>query len=66
MARLHIEPRNLTTALEWADTLAMEEETRHHKISRRLRTSQLEAAERRTNERRKEHRQPKFTMRALQ
>ena len=66
MARLHIEPRNLTTALEWADTLVIEEETRHQKISRRLRINQLEAAERRTHERRKEHRHPKFTVRALQ
>ncbi len=65
MARLHIELRNLTTALEWADTLAVQEETRHRKASRRLRTNQLEASERRTNERRKEHRQPKFNMRAL-
>jgi hypothetical protein len=66
MARLHIALRNLSTALEWADKLAVEEETRYRKLPRRLRTDQLEASERRTNERRKEHRQLKFNPRALQ
>jgi hypothetical protein len=66
MARLHIELRNLSAAQEWADTMAVEEEGRHHKMLRRLRTNQLEASERRTNDRRKEHRQAKFNTRALQ